>query len=384
MNISGDEVEKIINLYKNNLSLREIGKITKHAVPFISRILKDNKITVVKYNKSLVKKKQNKFKKRKINKTTELKIVNMYNAGIKLSSIISELRLPTSMVLNIIYNKYKLKRRGAAPPVFEAIQKHTNEIIKRYKNGVSLNKLSKLYKVNPWTIEKLLEKNNITIRTKEECSNKHTFNKNFFTTETNELYYFMGFCLADGCISQNKTYKRFTLAIGVHLQDEYILKKFCDWTELSYKNIKYHKTKKFCRITFNDTKMLKNGFIFSKFGFTPNKTYEPTIPKIPKKFIRPFLLGLLDGDGNINYNFEKKYNISLVCNKEIIKWYIAELQKLGYKNKIIEIMPKDKIWGRAIISRKDDVLYLAKLLQINKFDFIFDRKWLDLKNILRK
>lgn len=63
----------------------------------------------------------------------------------------------------------------------------------------------------------------------------------------------------------------------------------------------------------------------AKFGIIPNKTYLTNhLPEVPKKFLKDFLRGLLDGDGSI-YQETKTKNIELIFVL-IIKLFVKILK----------------------------------------------------------
>lgn len=378
MSISESETEYLINLYKSKLSIRQISKITKHSTHFISRILKENGIIIVKYNKPIKKQKERHFESKEITKELENKIINLYKLGEKLKIISKKLQIPSKDVNKIIYKKHNLIKKRQTP-IKDYLREHKDIIINQY-NELSLSKLAELYNVNEWSIRQLLKENNIEL--KKNVQRKYNFDIEFFKQESNELYYMMGFILADGNISQNINNKQFTLSICINQKDICILQQFCAWTGLNISAI-HDFRKNFKKIAFNNSNLLNDGYIFSKFGIIPNKTYNPIEPNINIQYIKPFILGLLDGDGHIKYDTSKpSYKINLVCSTTIINWYIKVLNEIGFNGKITKISPEGKVWSRANIQKKQDVLNLAKLLEIDKYSFILDRKWKNLKQNL--
>lgn len=375
MSISKAEINHLITLYHAHLSIREISRITKHTVPFISRMLKENGVIVVKYNKPIKVEREEKFQTKTITTDIEMKIVQSYLAGIKLTDICQKLSIPMKQILNVIYKKHKLKKQILSPV---ADKLHTNaiDIVSKYNDGTPISQLAIIYDVNDWSIKKILNQNNVVIR--QNVQRKYTFNENFFYNETPELYYFMGFYLADGSIWQNRTNKQFSLSISLHERDLSTIELFCDWLSIDKNSIHTVKGNQ-KKLEIHSQSLFQDGYVFSRFGVVPNKTYAPHIPIIPDEFLKPFILGLIDGDGHIVFNLKQSYHWDLVCNKQIIIWYIDALRKMGYTGKITEIMPDDKIWGRANITRKNDVKDLAQILEIKNYSFILERKWKDLR-----
>ena len=222
-----------------------------------------------------------------------------------------------------------------------------NKIIQEYLNGKSINKLSQEYPLTYYSIQKLLTKNNITIRggrkkkqlspdqlkeykndlkkgisdielskkynldkttlrrIKEEQGFERNYNKinkkiknNYFSNiDAPEKAYWLGFLYTDGSVDHYKRTGRIRLQLQE--QDIEILEKFKECLQLDCKII-YDKRKNntCCSVEFL-SEQIYNDLI--NFGIIPNKTYKSHhIPfeKIPKQYLTAFLLGLFDGDGN--------------------------------------------------------------------------------------
>lgn len=86
-------------------------------------------------------------------------------------------------------------------------------------------------------------------------------------------------------------------------------------------------------------------------------------------------MGLLDADGHI------KWNPSCI-SKQIISWYCQSIIDLGFSSNFCMYSYPEKVWSRATVSKKKDVLELANLLNINNYPFIMERKWNSLRHQL--
>jgi hypothetical protein len=242
-------------------------------------------------------------------------------------------------------------------------------IIKLYESGKTIKSLGKDFQVSEAWMRKFLLSNNIKTRSRSEVKQR-IFDTNFFFEETDELAYFMGFCLADGSISPVQSH-RSTLEVCLHAQDISILNKFCDWTKYDKLFISKRKNREINRLCFNH-KIFKQDF--SKWGLVNNKTYYPVIPNVKDEFIKPFILGYIDGDGSIKISRNSHFNI--VGNKILIDWFCGKIHSLGFEHQFKFEDPSEKVWKRARLYQKQQIIDLSKILEIDKYrQLILPRKW---------
>jgi hypothetical protein len=254
-----------------------------------------------------------------------------------------------------------------------------NIIITDYIAGKSTLALSKNYGVSQWSIKKILDKNDIKTRTLADLKIK--FDENFFFANTPETYYFWGFMLGDGSLIQHKQGHRY-ISISIEKCDEAILHNFCRWLSIDIAHIK-HGTNN-CGTEYSRLEVYGTFFKqdFSKFGLVPNKTYYPSKLEIPKEYIQPFLLGLIDADGNVAFDtnrkngkyISKEYNLSVVGHSYNMNWCIDQIRSLGFNGNINE--KTEDTWKRIRVQRKEDIIDLSKLLEVKKYyPICLERKW---------
>lgn len=245
------------------------------------------------------------------------------------------------------------------------LEENKQKIIDEYGAGKTAAQLARDFGVNHWSITNILKKSGIKIRT---CSDlRIKYNEDFFIKNSDELHYFWGFVLGDGCLTESSGRKYLTITL--HKKDVEILEKFCKYLQIDVSNIKYYK-KKYCRLCIYSDYMKRD---LSKFGVVHNKTYNPSIPKIGPKYIIPFLLGLIDADGTTAFGYQ--YGIEIVGHPKIIDWAVEQLHLLGYDGDIKYQFPKNK-WKRVRIRRKNDVIDLINILDIKNYKhLLLDRKW---------
>lgn len=234
------------------------------------------------------------------------------------------------------------------------------QIIQEYLNGESINKLSQKYPMSYYSIQKLLRKNNITIRggrKKKELSekqliqymedlkkglsdvelskkynldkstlrrikeennfernynriNKNINNSYFSTIDTPEKAYWLGMLYTDGSVDHLHHTGRIRLQLQE--QDKELLEKFQKCLNIDSKII-YDKRKNStcCSVEFVSEQIYND---LNNFGIIPNKTYlSHHIPfeKIPLDLIPAFLLGLFDGDGSLSCSSNYSTDVTL-------------------------------------------------------------------------
>jgi len=257
-------------------------------------------------------------------------------------------------------------------------QETANKAVEMYAQGLTLKQVSKELKIGATTVKNYILLSGASLRGKSECQNKVSFNKDFFNLQDEELAYFWGFFLGDGSVSDNNGVNR--IKVAVNKKDISILENFCQWLTIDLSNIKTYKN--YSEFYLRDK--LFNYKLMKKWGAVSNKTYNPILPTIKNKLIlKRFLIGLIDADGHVVYGNNKGGQFQLVGNTKIMEWFIDSIKKLGYSGQIVHRTYTDKVWSRACIQNKKDLISFAKILQVDTCDFLLDRKWHNIKDFLQ-
>ena len=191
-----------------------------------------------------------------------------------------------------------------------------NGIIKTYveeKKGQMY--CAKKYNTTVYMVKKVLRENNIKIRNFSEATaasnkkrRKYTINENYFSIESAEMAYIMGFIAADGSISKRDN----TLKIGLSAIDYDFL---CDIAKRmgSNKAVKLFTNNKgfdCCEWHCASEKIKKD---LSKYNIVPNKTFSFIFPRnLNEKYWIDFIRGYFDGDGTI-----------CSCGNNAIRWSLC-------------------------------------------------------------
>lgn len=228
-------------------------------------------------------------------------------------------------------------------------EEELTNIIKDYRNGLSISKISKKYARSKESVSKMLSRLGVKTKYSGDCYRKFYFDINKFIEDSSDKYYWLGFISGDGTVGRKE--KR--LKIEVKDIDEEILIKFK--TFINSNAIIHHRTNnkgiKCCSITINSAKLLK---YLEDYNIHPNKTYDFEIPinKIPKKYIWDFVRGLMDADGCISIRSNRRYYpyiISFVAKNKKCVEQMKEIWKIDNKiteNNEVYIIAKE---GRGVI-----------------------------------
>ena len=206
-----------------------------------------------------------------------------------------------------------------------------NLVIKKYEELKNLKSVAKSFNVSLRPIKRILKENNIVL-TNRRFNVNHDY---FKVIDSEEKAYWLGFLYADGCVRKTKTGSQVVLKLSD--KDEEHLVKFKN--SLSSEHIISHsinitKTKKGteskslnCIIRINSNQLVNDLILH---GCTPKKTFTIESPMISEEYVRHFLRGYYDGDGNFFYSEKTKLSVvTIVCaSKNFRKFIINTISKL--------------------------------------------------------
>jgi intein-encoded DNA endonuclease-like protein len=131
---------------------------------------------------------------------------------------------------------------------------------------------------------------------------KHTVNENFFDEFNEESSYVLGLIFADGNINWNPKKSYQALTITASEKDRIHLEKIREILS-STKPLLYSPKTKSYRLIVNSKKICQR---LMQLGVIPRKSLIVKFPNIPKEYIKHFIRGVIDGDGNVRYVKRKK------------------------------------------------------------------------------
>lgn len=204
----------------------------------------------------------------------------------------------------------------------EFSQEQIEDILNKYQNNWSQQKIADFYQVSRTVIKRILETQEKGIVIRERTS-KYQYQQDIFEViDTAEKAYWLGFLAADGCNYQRE--HNASIIININEKDiEHLnkFKQFCktDAEIKSYIGFEgFSNSTPMCKITLN-SKKISNDLIDK--GILPNKSLILQPPKISQQFYKSFILGYFDGDGSISKTSQyNNYSISIQGTKEILTW----------------------------------------------------------------
>lgn len=188
----------------------------------------------------------------------------------------------------------------------------------------------------PQIVKNILNKNNIHIRTRQEAatiSNKKRAtkkNENYFSTQSSNMAWLMGFIAADGSIRKNEN----EIKIGLSVLDKEILEKIRIELELKTEVKEYINSQGYACANLQWT-CEQHKKDLAIYNIIPEKTFKLKPPyNLEKKYWIDYIRGYFDGDGSINLiqNSNGRRNGNLrwqVCSatKEILEFIVDFFEK---------------------------------------------------------
>lgn len=204
----------------------------------------------------------------------------------------------------------------------EFSQEQIEDILNKYQNNWSQQKIADFYKVSRTVIKRILEIQCEGLIIRDRTS-KYKYQQDIFEIiDTAEKAYWLGFLAADGCNYQRE--HNASIILNVHEKDIKHLEKFKQFCHTNAEIKSYIGYEGFsnqtpmCKIILNSKKISDD--LIDK-GILPNKSLILQPPHILEEFYKPFILGYFDGDGSISKTSQyNNYSISIQGTKEILTW----------------------------------------------------------------
>lgn len=191
--------------------------------------------------------------------------------------------------------------------------------------------------------------------------------------DTVEAYYWVGFILADGCLS-----KKNSLKISLSSKDKCHLEKLQKF--LNIENISEKTTNKgygYVSIGGMDTKVVKT--FCEKFKTGPNKTYfPPDIEWIENdNLMLAMIAGIIDGDGYIGKQSNRlDFNLRIKCHRSWLP-ILKNINDFIYKEESFNsVEPKLTTEGYALLSISNTVVLKNLKRKVKNLKIpLLNRKW---------
>lgn len=303
-NFTNNQIAYIIHEYLDNeKSIMDIAKELNCSQTPITRILKENNVKIINRKRNPVlslSEIENLIKDYQIYQNLQIIAKKYHQTTTKISEILKEHNIE---VVN--------------PYIIPKIKKELwTDIAKTYQSGESVIKISKQYNVSPHAIARILRKQKIEII---NWQNLPRMDESIFEEiNTEQKAYWLGFIYADGYISKGE------FGIGLSIKDESRLLKFRKFINYTG-NLRYRKDTNSCILSFRNKKIVSD---LKKLGVLERKSKTikfPSQEQVPKKYLRHFIRGFIDGNGSICYNRNGLARLSIVGTFSMLDGIVSTL-----------------------------------------------------------
>lgn len=241
-------------------------------------------------------------------------------------------------------------------------QEEKNYILENYKNGKSINLISKELNVSWDTVKRFLIKENIVLNKKiNQFQEEQNFDSLFEKVNSPETAYWLGFLYADGTIRSGS---RNEISLTLKEEDFEAVKNFhnfCNNKNKIRENIIKRNGKEYISYASSfSSKKVKENLI--KLGCVPKKSLIlecPTEEQVPQIFIYDFVRGYFDGDGYARYDLQKhKYDIVILGTENFLN---NLAKRIGILEKV-KIQPtQTKVFSLSFYGKDFVYSFLEKL-----------------------
>lgn len=228
-------------------------------------------------------------------------IINKYNNGISTEKICLDYKVSASTIVKLLKaNNIKIKGR------FKNIDEKT--LIKDYTNGMKNNDIFQKYNISLPKLLSVLSKYKI----KNKGTKHYNVNENYFEIiNTKEKAYWLGFLYADGYVRKKELRLKLKFSDKKHitkfkkeLKSEHKIKDAVQKVKVNNK-IYYSKCSS---LSIYSIKLVD--FLINK-GCTNKKSKTLTFPKfLDQQLIPHFLRGVFDGDGSVSIGNDIYHSIN--------------------------------------------------------------------------
>ncbi len=227
----------------------------------------------------------------------------------------------------------------------------TSEVIRRYETGDPTTAIAGDFGVLPSTVWRLLKRWGVPIRSMSDASRRYPLDESVFDVVTEESAYWIGFLMADGCVTRRRGSGQTCVTLSLAEEDAGHVMKFQQFlgTTLPIKVCDNRKP------TSPNAQPLHSLSVTSPrladrlaaFGVVPRKSHTAEV--IGLEDDRHFHRGLVDGDGGLTFTKPPKDAVNpfpsftLVGSRTIVGQFSAFVARhLGFT---LNPRPVNSAWG---------------------------------------
>lgn len=368
MRMTNEQKEYIVS-HKDDIPLSQIAQKLNLTYAGVLSYLKRNNLS---YNREL----NAKNPPNKTSKEKEEIVVRMANDGHLTKDIVKATGVSKGAIYRILKD-YNVATPCSDSPWNATDSSHVQEII-ALNGKMSVVEIAKRFNVTRNTVYNILKSNNIQ-PTKFQ---KRAFDTSYFDIIDDEhKAYWLGFIMADGCISHpsKETSGASRLTLNLSIKDIELLQRFKEDIQASNSIIEeytpngtYGKNR-MCRLSVTSIEFCRS---LKRYGIDRFKTGKETIPvdKIPRYLMRHFIRGFFDGDGCATYSKRNEVIKPMIsftsANVEFLeKLKLFLTDEIG-TSKIVSIIPSGKQGER--VKHSYQLSYGKKADVKNFYNYIYD------------
>ncbi len=208
-------------------------------------------------------------------------------------------------------------------------KKYWDEIILKNKQGKSISKLAEEYGYSRGSITTIIKNAGVEIVNNQNIAR---MNENIFEEiDTEEKAYWLGFIYADGYVTGS------TFGVGLKESDRGHLDKLSSFLEFTGE-LRYSKRTMSYKLEFKNKNIVND---LNKLGVRERKSKILKFPneeQVPKIFIRHFIRGYIDGDGYIGHEDFKYGRLGILGTESMI---LGIIENMNFKQLKIRKANKD-------------------------------------------
>lgn len=289
----------------------------------------------------------------KYDKETEQEIIAAYISGLSMAKVAVLFKLSAATIKRILdKNQIPVRTKGGIYKIPE------QDVIDSYRRNESCQSIANRYNVSFHTISNILEKNGI--KRNNRYKNLDLDINYFHTIDRVDKAYFLGFLITDGNVTGNM------VRLSLHPKDSYILETFKEKTKNSNK-LYLRKDKPEISLSVKNKQWVED---LSHFGVIPNKTTLIYLPQLSKEYMPHLIRGMIDGDGWIS---SKSHQIGFCGNEQTVTqlrdFLVSELNV--YSVKVLH--SGTSLWQVTWASQRD-IVKIGYYLYKDKQDCFLIRK----------